>query len=132
MVECVRNHWATDEFYKSIKGNIMSIEKLLEISKQFEIAKVKDDIKLKKDFVAFSGTPQKHPYDRNKVILLTEPYSRSSYYEFKTKDIAYVEELSSIINMNEETVTMVRIWVKKKCIGVHCTPFSVEDIRMKF
>jgi len=49
------------------------------------------------------------------------------YYEFKINDISYVEELPNLVNMEGETITMVRIWIKKMSIGIKCFPFVVED-----
>lgn len=86
---------------------------------------------LRKTHIPFSGSPLKHPYDPEKVILVADPYgSHTFYYEFKTSDISYVEELPSIVNLNGETVTMVRIWVKKMGVGILCSPFLVEDVKM--
>jgi hypothetical protein len=113
----------------------MPLSDIIEKSKKFEIQSYKKKFnpkEMRKTHVPFTGSPQKHPYDSDKVILLTEPYSSSSYYEFKKEDIAHVEELPHITNMDEETVTMVRIWIKNKSIGIHCTPFSVEDVKIKF
>lgn len=85
---------------------------------------------LKKNHVAFSGSPRKHPYDDEKVILLIDPYSSNPfYYEFNRKDVAFVEELPSIVDLDSETLTMVRVWVTKNSIGIHATPFIVGNIR---
>ncbi len=84
---------------------------------------------LKETHVTFSGSPQRHPYDVKKVILVADPYStQNHYYEFNKADISYVEELPSIVTLEGETVTMVRIWIKKMSIGLRCSPFIVEDI----
>jgi len=86
---------------------------------------------LKKNHVPFSGSPRKHPHDREKVILVVDPYSSNTfYYEFKAKDISFVEELPGIINLDGEILPMVRIWVKKTSVGLRCSPFIVEDIEM--
>jgi inorganic pyrophosphatase len=78
--------------------------------------------------VAFSGSPQRHPYDWEKIILVADPYSTHNFfYEFHKADIAYVEELPSIVNLKGETVTMMRVWIKKMSIAVRCSPFMVED-----
>lgn len=83
---------------------------------------------LMKTHVAFTGSPRKHPFDPKRVVLVTDPYSRNTYYyEFHTADISYVEELPNLVNVNGETVLMARVWVKKKSIGVRSTPFIVED-----
>ncbi len=109
----------------------MPLTHFLQEAKKFEIQsyelprKSKD---LKETHVPFSGSPRKHPYDHDKVILLTDPFStNTSYFEFKIKDISYVEELPNIVNIDEETVTMVRVWIKKSSVGVRCLPFIVDD-----
>lgn len=85
---------------------------------------------LRKTHVAFSGSPRKHPYDSDRVILVVDPFSSYYlYYEFNKNDITYVEELPNIVNLDGETVTMVRVWVKKMSMAIRCTPFIVEDTR---
>ncbi len=99
--------------------------------KKFEIERYnppKNLNEVKKTHVSFSGSPVKHPYDPEKVVLLGDPYSgHPFYYEFKSTDIAYVEELPSIVNAEGKTVPIVRIWVKKMSLGILCSPFLVED-----
>jgi len=78
--------------------------------------------------VSFSGSPLKHPFDSKKVILIMDPYSRkTSYYEFRSQDISFVEELPSIVDMDGKAITMVRIWVKKMSVGVLCSLFLVGE-----
>ena len=100
---------------------------------KFEIQafqKPKDFKTLKKTHVPFSGSPQRHPYDADKIILIADPFSSNTiYYEFKSKNIDYLEELSNVVDIKGKTITMVRIWVKKLSIGVRCAPFLVEDIQ---
>lgn len=89
----------------------------------------KDRKALRRTHVAFSGSPQRHPYDKGKIILISDPYSSHNvFYEFYKDDIAYVEELANIVNIEGEALTMVRIWIKKMSIGMRCSPFVVEDI----
>ena len=87
------------------------------------------DIKvLRETHVSFTGSPQRHPYDANKAILIADPYSTNTYYyEFNKDDISFLEELPSIVNVEGETVTIVRIWVNKMSVAVRCTPFVVAD-----
>ncbi len=110
----------------------MTLSNIPQESKKFEIQTFRKPRNLKnfrKTHVPFSGSPRKHPYDKDKVLLLSDPYSSfSTYYEFNTKDILYVQELPSIVNMDDEVVTMVRVWVRKKSIGLRFTPFVVDDI----
>jgi inorganic pyrophosphatase len=93
--------------------------------------KPKDIKALRKTHIPFSGLLKKHPYDSRKVILITDPDSTStSYYEFKTSDISCAEEMPTLVNMDGETMSIARIWVKKKSIGVRFIPFIVEDTRI--
>jgi len=83
---------------------------------------------LRKSHVPFTGSPQKHPYDLEKVLLVTDPYSSStSFYEFRTDDISFVEDQVNIVDLDGETIHMVRVWVKKGCVAIRSTPFLVED-----
>ena len=82
------------------------------------------------NFVSFTGAPRKHPYDPDRLLLVTDPFSQhTSFYEFDTGDIAYAEEINTLVAPEGETVTMVRIWLRKGCIGVLCSPFVVADTR---
>jgi inorganic pyrophosphatase len=111
---------------------IMSSTGFLKEAEKFEIQAYKvpkDPRTLVKTHVPFSGSPRKHPYDSKKIILVADPYSSNTfYYEFRGEDIAYGQELPSITNIEGETITMVRIWVKKMSVGLRCTPFIVGDI----
>ncbi len=92
----------------------------------------KDFKELRKTHVAFSGSPLRHPYDDEKVILVPDPYGGNPfYYEFKNNDINYAEKLPSIVNVYGETVIMVRFWVKKMSPAMLCTPFIVEEINSR-
>ena len=85
---------------------------------------------LRTTHIAFSGTPQQHPTNPQKIILVVDPYSDNTfYYEFNTPDISYVEELANIVTMDGEVIPMARLWVKKKSIAVRSTPFVVESTR---
>jgi inorganic pyrophosphatase len=101
--------------------------------KKFELEAYKTPKNLKelrKTHVAFSGSPLKHAYDPKKVILVPDPYGRNPfYYEFNNDDVNYVEKLPSIVNVDGETVNMVRVWVRKMSTGVLCTPFLVEETK---
>lgn len=83
---------------------------------------------LRKTHVAFSGSLRRHRTDPEKIILVADPFSAETlYYEFHSKNIAYAEELPSIVDLDGQTVPMARIWVIKGSVGVRCTPFWVED-----
>ncbi len=90
--------------------------------------KPKDLHVLRKTHVSFSGSPQKHPYDTDKVIIIADPFSTNNlYYEFNKNDISYVEELPNLVNIDGGTIAVVRVWVKKLSVAIRCSPFIVED-----
>ena len=85
---------------------------------------------LRETHVPFSGSLYKHPRDPEKVILVVDPHGNDAvYYEFRIDDISFVEKLPSIVSLDGKTIRLARLWVKKKSIGIKCTPFTVNDIR---
>jgi len=113
----------------------MTIEKFLEKAKRFDVQAYRTSPDLILSYVPFTGAPQRHPYDKNRILLVVDPFSTQAfYYEFNMVDIEGIERLPSLVNMEGESVTMVRVWVKKGSIGVKSSPFVVEniqDIRLK-
>jgi len=109
----------------------MSITHFLQKAEQFALTTYQrpTDLKnLRKTHVAFSGSPRKHPSDATRIVLVADPFSRNThYYEFNSEDIAFAEELPNLVTLDQEVITLVRIWVKKQCIGLRCTPFRVDD-----
>ena len=109
----------------------MTIDTFLQMAEKFEI-QVYEERKiprnLQKEHVCYVGTPQKHPFFSDRLILFSNSFStNTSYYEFRFDDIFCVEKLPSIVDPGGEVVSMARIWVRKKSIGIHCIPFVVED-----
>ena len=104
-------------------------------SKKFEIQAYKRPQNIRdliNTHVPFSGAPQRHPYEPDKVILIPDPFSTQTfYYEFEAEDISYVEELPSLVDIEGKTISMARIWVEKKSIGLRCSLFVVEDTARK-
>jgi inorganic pyrophosphatase len=109
----------------------MAFDSLPQEALKFQIQaykKPKDLNVLRKTHVSFSGSPQKHPYDSNKVILIADPFSTNNlYYEFHKDDISYLEELPNLVDLNGSTIAVVRLWVKKLSVAIRCSPFIVED-----
>ena len=106
----------------------MSIRKYLTAESLNEIVKYSTFADYSKGHVAFSGAPKKHPYDKEKIILILDPFSsHTMFYEFRIADIAHVDELPQMVTSSGESLTMVRIWVKKGSFGVRYEPFVVED-----
>jgi len=86
---------------------------------------------LKKTLLPFSGSLAPHPYDSQKVILFSKPFTKNPlYYEFGRDNIGLVEKLPNIINKDGEDVAMVLLWVKKGCIGIRSSPFIVEAVNI--
>ncbi len=106
----------------------MSIRKYLSTEPLNELVKYSTFADYSKEHVAFSGAPKKHPYDKDKIILILDPFSAHTlFYEFRVEDIAHVDELPQIVSEGGEALKMVRIWVKKGSFGVRYEPFVVED-----
>src|SRR4030042_2548402 len=106
----------------------MSIHKYLSTESLNEIIKYSTFADYSKGHVSFSGAPKKHPYDKEKIILILDPFSAHTlFYEFCIADIAHVDELPQIVSEGGESLKMVRIWVKKGSFGVRYEPFVVED-----
>jgi inorganic pyrophosphatase len=110
----------------------MQFTNLLQQGEKFaiqEYERPQDVQELRRTHVPFSGSPLRHPYDDEKIILVADPYSTHTfYYEFRTDDISWAEKLPSLVNVEGESVSMVRVWVRKRSVGVRHTPFIVEDI----
>lgn len=109
----------------------MPITRILREFDKFELQAYKkpDNLKdFRKKHVPFSGAPLNHPFDRQKIILVADPYSSSTfYYEFRLEDICFAEELPNIVNLDGVVIAMARVWVKKKSVGMRCTPFIVDE-----
>jgi hypothetical protein len=106
----------------------MTIEKLLEKAEKFELDTYKIPSAFMAGHVSYTGMPEKHPHDPNKILLIVDPFSKNiSYYEFLTADIKGLEELPSLVTREGKSVKMCRIWVQKGSVGVRSTPFIVED-----
>ncbi len=111
----------------------MTISQFLDKAKKFDLQlydSPKDTKKLTETHVPFTGMPLRHPFDDKKIVVVADPYSSNTFfYEFRVDDITYAEELPSIVNMEGVALAMSRLWVKKKSVGMRCTPFVVDDLR---
>jgi len=119
--------------YEYRKEEMMPNKNLLQESKRFEIEAYKkpgDIRELRKTHIPFSGSPSIHPSDPQRVILVPDPYSSAPfYYEFRSKDISFIEKFPSVVGLDGETLKMARLWIRKTSIGVACTPFLVEETK---
>ncbi|MFP4385110.1 MAG: hypothetical protein ACLFST_12325 [Spirochaetia bacterium] len=77
--------------------------------------------------VVFTGTPRKHPYDKEKIILIHAPLSSHIiFYEFRTADLMGIEEEANMVDENGVSLPMVKIWVRKGSTAVRFEPFKVD------
>lgn len=109
----------------------MPINALLNVQGKFEIQAYYSRTRKidRRIHVPFSGSLRKHPFEKDKVILVADPFtSNTFYYEFEINDICFAEELANITNIDGDSVPMTRIWIKKKCVAIMCTPFIVDTL----
>lgn len=108
----------------------MTLTHLLEVKEKFKIQTYSKPKHLDRlNHIPFSGSPRKHPTEKGRIILIADPFTANTfYYEFRIEDIAFAEELPSITNIDGDSITMARIWVKKQSVAIRCTPFIVDTI----
>lgn len=103
------------------------IRHLIELSKsRYDIEKYHGrDIRLThRDFV---GTPTKHPYDDDLMILLSDPFStKKDYLELSVESIARIDDIGTITDKNGNSARKVRVWIKKGTPAIRSKPFIVR------
>lgn len=106
----------------------MTIKAFLDEGPFYEIMKYSEHSDYSKNNVAFTGAPRKHPYDKKKILLISDPFSSNTiFFEFKIADIIHVDELPRIVSEKGESLNLVKIWVKKGSLGLRYEPFVVAD-----
>ena len=107
---------------------VMSLQKA--VAFEIETYEAPKDVRsLSKTHVPYTGAPRKHPLNPDQIILIPDPYNqKSTYLEFGKNDITHVEKLANVTNVEGETVSMARIWVKKGSLAIQCTPFHVSAL----
>jgi inorganic pyrophosphatase len=81
-----------------------------------------------KDGVAFTGYPQQHPTDKNKLILIYDPMGESpAVLEFKIDDVLFAEDLPQAVTEKGEGIPLVKLWVRRGAHGMLLEPFEVDD-----
>ena len=80
------------------------------------------------DGIPFAGYPRVHPSEKNKLILVNDPFgAEPAVLEFKLEDIILVEEVPSAVTEAGEGVPLVKLWVKRGAVGMILEPFEVND-----
>ena len=81
-----------------------------------------------KDGVAFTGYPQQHPAEKNKLILIYDPMGESpAVLEFKIDDILFAEDLPHAVTEKGEGIPLVKLWIRRGAHGMLLEPFEVDD-----
>ena len=81
-----------------------------------------------KNAFPFTGYPQQHPTEKNKLILVHDPIGNSpSVLEFKMDDILYIEEVPQAITEKGEGVPLVKLWIRRGARGMLLEPFEVDE-----
>ena len=110
----------------------MSALKLLKEAEKVEIVPYKkrpEDVEqLKKNSVSYTGSLVRHPYEKDRVVLISDPSSvNTEYFEFRTEDVSLMEKLPNITNLEGETITMARVWIKRHSVALKSIPFIVDE-----
>jgi len=81
-----------------------------------------------KNAVPFAGYPQKHPSEKNKIILVHDPLGQNpTALEFKLEDVLFVEEIPSAVTEEGEGVPLIKLWIRRGAHGVILEPFEVNE-----
>ncbi|MCD6396560.1 MAG: hypothetical protein J7L71_03395 [Spirochaetaceae bacterium] len=106
----------------------MSVINYIETQPLFEITKYKSKIDYRSAAVSFTGSARKHPYDNEKLLLVTEPFSNNTvFYEFRLKDIVHYDDLPGIATDSGENLMMIKLWINKGSLGLKYEPFEVDN-----
>ncbi|MDR1859135.1 MAG: hypothetical protein LBQ69_06655 [Treponema sp.] len=81
-----------------------------------------------KGALPFAGYPRQHPSEKNKLILVYDPLGENTtVMEFKLEDVAFVEEVPSVVTEDGEGVPLIKLWIRKGAHGVILEPFEVQS-----
>ncbi len=106
----------------------MSILKYIDTQPLHTITKYKSKIDFRTCAVSFVGSARKHPYDQEKLLLVSDPFtSHTIFYEFRIKDIVHYDDLPGIATDSGENLMMIKLWINKGSLGLRYEPFEVDD-----
>jgi hypothetical protein len=81
-----------------------------------------------KNGTCFTGYPQQHPTDKNKIILVYDPLGEiPAVLEFKLDDVLYVEDTQQAVTEKGEGIPLVKLWIRRGARGMLLEPFEVND-----
>ena len=106
----------------------MSVIKYIETQPLHDLTKYKTKIDYRKCAVSFTGSARKHPYDKDKLLLVADPFSSHTvFYEFRIKDIVHYDDLPGIATDSGDNLMMIRLWITKGSLGLKYEPFEVDE-----
>lgn len=106
----------------------MSVTRYIDTQPLYNLAKYKSKIDYRNCAVSFTGSARKHPYDQEKLLLVSDPFtSHTIFYEFKITDIVHYDDLPGIATDSGENLMMIRLWINKGSLGLRYEPFEVDD-----
>ncbi len=104
----------------------MGVQGFLEAQPSFDIQKYATHDNYRRLGVEFMGTPRRHPYDTDRMVLVPSPFeSDRVFYEFRLQDILHAEEVKSIVNHEGRSVQLVRFWIRRGSRALTISPFEV-------
>lgn len=104
----------------------MAVQKYLDMQPVYELERYRAEQDYAEQSVPFTGTPRRHPYDSEKVVLVPHPVERERVlFEFQLTDIMYVEQLSSVVTERGENLPVMKLWVRLGSRAVQLTPIVV-------
>ena len=84
--------------------------------------------KLPKNGVPFTGYPQQHPVEKDKLILVYDPLGANPMVmEFKLEDVLSIDELHSAVTETGEGIPLIKLWIRRGSRGVLLEPFEVDE-----
>ena len=94
----------------------MSALKYLTTIQMNEIIKYEASANYEKKCISFTGNPRKHPYDKNRMILIVESHDdKTIFHDFRLTDIAHITELPNISKEEGVSLRQIQLWIKKNC-----------------
>lgn len=110
----------------------MGVQRFLEAQPSFDIQKSTTQENYRQLGVEFIGTPRRHPYDTDRMVLAPSPFeSDRIFFEFRLQDILHAEAVKSIVNQEGRSVQLVRFWIRRGSRALTISPFEVgESVRL--
>ncbi|MFN2312561.1 MAG: hypothetical protein ABR590_10985 [Spirochaetia bacterium] len=104
----------------------MGVQRFLEAQPSFDIQKSATQENYRKLGVEFIGTPRRHPYDSERMVLVPSPFETDRiFFEFRLNDILHAEEIKSIVTDEGRSVQLVRFWIRRGSRALTISHFEV-------